>query len=69
MTKPPPYGCIKKQEHTPSLLEINKILDRISHVNKIGLSFIVNIKFHYKNPKTLFFNEIYPPVFLNNKKK
>ena len=63
MTKPLPYGCIKKQEHTPSLLEFNKIHDRISHAGKISLLFIVNIKFHNKNPKILLFNEIYPPVF------
>ena len=37
MTKPLPYGCIKRQEHPPSLLEFNKILDRISHEDKIGL--------------------------------
>ena len=36
-TKPLPYGCIKRQEHLQSLLEFNKILDRISHEDKIGL--------------------------------
>ena len=60
MTKPLPYGCIKKQEHPPSLLEFNKILDKISHDNKIGHLFIVDIKFH---DKTLLFNEIFPPIF------
>ena len=30
MIKPLSYGYIKKQEHPPSLLEFNKILDRIS---------------------------------------
>ena len=49
MTKPLPYGCIKKEEHTPSLLEFNKILDRISHGNEIIFlllisSFIIKIK-------------------------
>ena len=63
MTKPLPYGCIKKQEQPSSLLVFNKILDRISHEDKIGHLFIVDIKFHNKNPKTLLFNEIYPPVF------
>ena len=68
MTKPLPYGCINKQEHLPSLLEFNKILDKISHEDKIGHLFIVDIKFHNKNPKTLLFNEIYPPMFEKNKK-
>ena len=31
MTKPLPYGCIKKQEHLPHLLDFNKILDKFSH--------------------------------------
>ena len=29
VTKSLLYGCIKKQEHPPSLLELNEILDRI----------------------------------------
>ena len=27
MTKAPPCGCIKRQEHPTSLVEFNKILD------------------------------------------
>ena len=57
-----PYGCIKKQGQPPSLLEFNEVLDKISHI------FIVDIKFHNKNSKTLLFNEIYPPIFEKNKK-
>ena len=68
MTKPLPYGCFKKQEHVPSMTEFNKILDKISHDNNIGHLFIVDIKFHNVNPKTLLFNEIYPPIFEKNKK-
>ena len=59
--KPLPYGCIKKKEYPPSLLEFNKILDNISQEDKIGHLFIVDIKFHNKNPKMLLFNEFYPP--------
>ena len=44
MTKTLPYGCIKRQEKVPSLIEFNKILDRISHGHKIGHLFIVYIK-------------------------
>ena len=61
-------GCIKRQEHPPSLVEFNKILDRFSHEDKIGHLFIVDIKFHNINPKTLLFNKIYPPIFEKNKK-
>ena len=67
MIKLLPYGCIKKQEHVPSMTEFNKILDKISHDNNIGHLFIVDIKFHNVNPKTLVFNEPYPPIFEKNK--
>ena len=66
MTKPLPYGCIKKQEHPPSLTEFNRFLDKISHNDNIR-HFIVDIKFNDMNPKTSF-NEIYPPIFEKKKK-
>ena len=47
--------------------EFNQILDKISHDNNIGHLFMVDIKFHNVNPKTLVFNEIYPPIFEKNK--
>ena len=68
MTKPLPYGCIKKQEHVSSITEFNKILDKISHEDNIGHLFIVDIKFHNINPKTILFNKIYSPIFEKNKK-
>ena len=68
MTKPLPYGCIKKQDTVPSLTEFNRILDKISHEDKISHLFTVDIKFHNINEKTLLFNEIYPPIFEKNKK-
>ena len=68
MTKSLQYGCIYKQEHPPSLTEVNRILDKISHDNNIGHLFIADIKFHDINCKTLFFNEIYPPTFEKYKK-
>ena len=43
MMKPLPYGCIKKQEHPPSLLEFNKILDRISQNDNMGISLLLII--------------------------
>ena len=69
MTKPLPYGCMKRQEHPPSFVKFNKILDRISHEDKIGHLFIVDIKFHNINPKTLLFNKIYPPIFEKKTRK
>ena len=63
MAKPLPHGCIKKQENVPSILEFNKILDRVSHEDNIGHLFIVDIKFYNINKKTLLSNEIYPPIF------
>ena len=61
MTKPLPYSCIKKASKIPSLLEFNKILDRISDTGNIGHLFIVDIKFHNKNEKRMLFNELYTP--------
>ena len=66
MTKTFAYGCIKKQKQKTkktTLIEFNKILDKISHDDKIGHLFVVDIKFYNKNPKTLLFNEVYQPIF------
>ena len=67
-TKPLPCGCIKKRDRPPILAEFNKILDEISHKDSAGHLFIVDIKFNNVNPKTLLFNELYPPIFEKNKK-
>ena len=66
MTKPLLYGCIEKQEHPISIIEFNRILDKISHEDNIEHLSIVDIKFHNINPKTSLFNEIYPPIFEKN---
>ena len=68
MTKPLPYGCIKSQDKVPTLTEFNRIFDSISHDDKIGHLFTVDIKFHDIAEKTSLFNEIYPPIFEKNKK-
>ena len=67
MTKPLPYGCIKKKDTVTSSTKFNRILDNISHEDKIGYFFIVDINFHDINEKMLLFNKIYPPVFEKNK--
>ena len=62
-------GVLKeKKNKPPALMEFNQIFDRISHKDKIGHLFIVDMKFHNKNSKTLLFHEIYPPIFEKNKK-
>ena len=68
MTKPLPYGCIRKNDCPPAVTEFNKIINEISHEDSVGRLFIVDIKFNDINPKTLLFNELYPPIFEKNKK-
>ena len=69
MTKRLPYGCIKKMKKIPTFYEFNKILSNLFDEDNIGHLFIVDIKFHDKNPKTILLNEIYTPVFEKKKKK
>ena len=52
---------------TLSMLEFNRILDHLSHEDSICHLFIVDIKFHNRNPNMMLFNEIYPPIFQKNK--
>ena len=40
--------ALKNKKNIPSLYEFNVILTTLSHTNKIGHSFIVDIKFHVK---------------------
>ena len=68
MIKPLPFGCIKKRENSPTLVEFSRILDTVSHDKNVGHLFIVDIKFHDVNPKTLLFNELYSPIFEKDKK-
>ena len=68
MTKPLPYGCIKKASKVPSLLEFNMILGSILDTDQVGHLFIVDIKFRDKYEKTMLFNEIYTPIFEKKRK-
>ena len=43
------------------------ILNGLSYTDKIGHLFIVDIKFHDKNEKTVLFNETYTSIFEKNK--
>ena len=69
MTKPLPYGCIRKQKEVPTLNQLNRMLDAVDHNHAIGHLFTVDIKFNEINEKTLLFYEIYPPVFEKKKKR
>ena len=66
MTKPLPYGCIKKKVLT--IDKHNELLKNVTLEDKIGHLFTVDIEFADINEKTLLFNEIYPPIFEKNKK-
>ena len=67
MTKPLPNDCIKKSKKVFSFCKFNIILSNLSHEDKIGHLFTVDIKFHNKNPKTMLFNKIYTPIFEKQK--
>ena len=68
MTKPLPYGCIKKQEKLPNSAELEQLLKSITLEDKIRHLFTVDIEFFDINPKTLLFNEMFLPIFEKKKK-
>ena len=68
MTRARPYGCIKREFTVPSFEELKQLLKSVTLEDKIGHIFTVDIEFSNIIPKTLLFNEIFPPVFEKNKK-
>ena len=68
MTKPLPYGCIKRKDKILFLDELPALLASVTLDDTIGHLFTIDIEFSDVNPKTLLFNEIYPPIFEKNKK-
>ena len=68
MNKPLPYGCIKRKDKILSLDELPALLASVTLDETIGHLFTVVIEFSDINPKTLLFNEIYPPIFEKKKK-
>ena len=68
MTKPLPYGCIKKKENVPTLEELATLFKSVTLEDKLGHLFVVDIEFADVNKKTLVFNEIYLPIFEKHKK-
>ena len=68
MTKPMPTGCMK-ENNSPSLLEFNLLLEKVSLEDPIGHLFIVDIEFDEKNAtkKQYMYNEIFPPIIEKQK--
>ena len=62
MTRPLPYGCIKRKLSIPSFEELEQLLKSVTLENKIGHIFTVDIEFSDINPKALLFNGIFPPI-------
>ena len=69
MTKPLPYGCIKKNKKLQTLEELKELLANVILTDKLGHLFVVDIVFDKVNEKTLLFNELYPPIFEKKTKK
>ena len=68
MTKPLPYGCIKKKKVLPTLEELEQILSNVTLNDKLRHLFVVDIVFDKQDEKALLFNEFYPPIFEKDKK-
>ena len=68
MTKPIPTGCIK-ENNSPTWLEFNLLLEKISLEDLIGHLFVVDIEFDEKNAtrKQYMYNEIFPPIIEKQK--
>ena len=68
MTRPMPTSCIK-QNNSPSWLEFNLLIEKVSLDNAIGHLFVVDIEFDEKNAteKQYMYNEIFPPIIEKQK--
>ena len=54
MTKPLPFGCIKKKNKVLSLEELPEFLKTVSLEDKIGHVFTIDMEFSNINPNTFF---------------
>ena len=68
MTRPMPTGFIK-QNNSPSWLEFNLLLEKVSLEDSIGHLFVVDIEFDEKNAskRQYMYNEIFPPIIEKQK--
>lgn len=60
-------AVLEKNKKVLSHSEFNIILNNILHTDKIGHLFFVDIKFYFKNEKSLLSHEIYSPIFEEKK--
>ena len=60
-------AVLEKNKKVLSHSEFNIILNNILHTDKIGHLFFVDIKFYFKNEKSLLSHEIYSPIFKEKK--
>ena len=68
MTRPLPYGCIKRKNKVLSIDQLTEFLKTITLEDKIGPLFTVDIEFFEVNEKFLLFNEIYTPILKRKRK-
>ena len=55
------------KKNLPTLEELKDLLANVTLEDKIGHLFVVDIIFYDINEKTIFFNELYPPIFEKNR--
>ena len=55
MTKPLPYGCIKKKKNLPNLEELAVLLKNVTLQDELGHLFVVDIEFADINKKNFVF--------------
>ena len=68
MTKPMPTGCIK-ENNSPTWLEFNLLLEKVSLEDPISHLFVVDIEFDEKNAtrKQYMYDEIFSPIIEKQK--
>ena len=60
--------AVLKEKKVLSLEELPALLKSVTLDDNIGHIFTLDMEFSDINPKTLLFDEIYPPIFEKNKK-
>ena len=58
MTRPLPYGCIKRKKKVLSIEELTELIKNVTLEDKIGHIFTIDIEFSDISEETLLFNEI-----------
>ena len=58
MTRPLPYGCIKRKKKVLSIEELTELIKNVTLEDKIGHIFTIDIEFSDISEETLLFNKI-----------